>query len=451
MNTAKYRIIICILIVFIISQQFGCQKTPVTELIPNKLSSEFSEIVSDAPKNPYTYEAPSQWNENIILKNVEIEVNANIDLPNENTYPVYLVTQHNLAGNRLEKIVEIFGGHAIKVRAAGTNREEILEEIAFVARGQYSGIDEETGEPLYEAYEGQDEQLAKLEAELSNLEENTPWKQINEKSFILPMDQVYMSAGGKSTYVSGTENIIKVATYPIGYIQLEKWVLEGEAIPGEAAHELQNISISSVDAQKVATSFIEEIGLDHYIIAESNKARIVLRSYSVLTEGWQITFVRDDGLSDPVDILKYSAGGLLAYPEEEYAASWPAEQITVFVDETGVKQFSWSNAKEISGIANENVQLESFSNIQRSIRNALKFSLSWFNDEKTYENSKLEVLVTRIALTRCIQRMPGDENIAYFAPAWAVFVTTKQSIEDGIEPTILVVSAIDNTYINIRG
>ncbi|MEG1882742.1 MAG: hypothetical protein RR224_03360 [Clostridia bacterium] len=55
------------------------------------------------------------------------------------------------------------------------------------------------------------------------------------------------------------------------------------------------------------------------------------------------------------------------------------------------------------------------------------------------------------ARTRCIQRMPGDENIAYFAPAWVVFVTTKQSIEDGIEPTILAVSAIDNTYINIRG
>ncbi|MEG1525890.1 MAG: hypothetical protein RR475_12900, partial [Clostridia bacterium] len=55
------------------------------------------------------------------------------------------------------------------------------------------------------------------------------------------------------------------------------------------------------------------------------------------------------------------------------------------------------------------------------------------------------------ARTRCIQRMPGDENIAYFAPAWVIFVTTKQSIEDGIEPTILAVSAIDNTYINIRG
>ena len=451
MRKNNKRITVCIIAMTVFIQLSACQKNPTTELIPNKSSNEFSRTVFDAPKEPYTYEAPSHWNEFFDIKNVEVEINSDIYLPDKNTYPVFLLSKRIISSDEVKKIVEVMGGEVIKARAGGSDREETIEEIEIVSRGQYCGVDEKTGEPIYEEYEGQDEQLEKLKAMLNAIGDNSPWSMIDSTSFSLPMDKAFLTADGNNIFVSGTSNNIRVSTYSKGYVQLEKWVLEGDAFPGESPHELKNIFISSTEAQNAGTEFLRNIGISNYVVAATEKARILLRSSAVLSEGWQITLIRDDGLRNPVDILNYSAGGLLMYPEEEYAASWPAEQITVFADETGVRQFSWSNATEIRGIANKNVQLKPFSDIQSTIRNALKFSLSWFNEEKTYANSKLEVMVTRVALTRCIQRLPGDDITACFAPAWVVFVTTRQSLEDGTEPTILVISAIDNTYINIRG
>lgn len=449
----KYRIFValCLLEALFATQLGGCKTAPPKDIVPNKATNELSKAVHAEAAAPYRYDAPTHWSEDMQLHNIKIHIDAEIALPEEQTFPVYSVSRHKCLDNALRSIVETMGGEIAKVRKTGMGREEILEEIAYVARGAYAGLDEKTGQPVYGAYEGQDEQLEKLKTQLDRIEETDKWSPVHPDSYLLPMDQTFLSDGGKKLYVSGRGENVRITTFYKGYIQLEDWVLEGDAFPGELPHKLRNITLSREEAQRRAEAFMVQCGLNDYVIASLQKARILFRTYEVMTEGWQITFVRDDGLQAPIDLLRYSAGGLLSYPEEDYAASWPAEQITVFLDEFGIQSFSWMNARLVNGVMNENVQLIPFLEIQDTIRNALKFRLSWFNEEKAYADSELDVVVTQISLTRCTQRIAGEEDQAYYAPAWAVFVTTEQNLEDGIDPTILVIGALDGSFINVRG
>ena len=54
----------------------------------------------------------------------------------------------------------------------------------------------------------------------------------------------------------------------------------------------------------------------------------------------------------------------------------------------------------------------------------------------------------RIVLTSAIAQIPDQGDEAFLVPAWAFFVTSEQERELHIDETVLLLNALDGTYVN---
>ena len=62
-----------------------------------------------------------------------------------------------------------------------------------------------------------------------------------------------------------------------------------------------------------------------------------------------------------------------------------------------------------------------------------------------------EILITRMVLGAAIQRIPDQNDEAYLIPTWMIEVTTELEVKENIDPSILMVSALDGGYVNRWG
>ena len=62
---------------------------------------------------------------------------------------------------------EVFFGGPVELREPAYGREEILYALQYVQQGKVVDEDPETGEPIFGPYEGQEEDIARLKAQLA--------------------------------------------------------------------------------------------------------------------------------------------------------------------------------------------------------------------------------------------------------------------------------------------
>ena len=124
-----------------------------------------------------------------------------------------------------------------------------------------------------------------------------------------------------------------------------------------------------------------------------------------------------------------------------FSDGWWQESIILVVTEDGVQDMSWSNRKEIVNTANENVTLLPFDEIQDHIRRLLKNSLrggGTFGD----------LIFERMMLSTALCRLPDHPDEALLVPVWVILLTTEQEKEMHYELSLLLINALDGTYIN---
>ena len=142
---------------------------------------------------------------------------------------------------------------------------------------------------------------------------------------------------------------------------------------------------------------------------------------------------------------RYFENNSLYLPEgDEYARPWQQERIEMLVTEDGVLDFCWMSPQEAMGVANENVQLLPFEEIQQHVRDLINFGAA----ERRYENDEGDLLISRVVLGAVVQRIPYETETAYLAPVWIVQMTTENEMEYHADPTILMVNAIDGSFIS---
>ena len=167
-------------------------------------------------------------------------------------------------------------------------------------------------------------------------------------------------------------------------------------------------------------------------------------TYKVLGEGYLLDYVPCLDGTVPYFYDRYVESSSLRLPEEEeYARPWPQEALEMLVTEDGVLALAWTVPQRVAGVANENVQLLPFEQIQQHIRDLINFGAA----ERRYENDEGDLLISRVVLGAVVQRIPYETEAAYLAPVWIVQMTTEGEISRHNSPTILMVSAIDGSFV----
>lgn len=437
------RAVSLVLLTLLLLSCMACQPTPEEEIVNNRADGALAKAIDAASVEPYTLEAPEKWEETFEVRDQPVKIDAEVLVPDTDTYPVVTIAEKDLTEEDAVDFFKALFGEQVEVRQQLRSYEELLEDLMLAERGYYNGVNEVTGEIIFERNE---EAIAELKELLAETPSEDTYEAIG-KTFPIGEERALRDADGNTWYCLYSDGLLTVCDTRGGLIQLESWVLQGDAMPGEKTHALENIQISQEEAIQVADAWIEKLGLENFSLGLCDRARMVKSggSYEVTGEGYCLTYVRDIGGAVPFYYDLYmEAGGLsLEKEEDNYAPGWKQENIEIFVTEKGMQCLSWGDQKEVVETANKNVQLLSFEEIQDCVRNIISYSLNpaWFAGMDD------ALLITKMVLTTSIQRVADQGEEAYMAPTWAILMTTENNEAQHIDTGVLLISAIDGSIV----
>mgnify|MGYP007101852189 CR=1 FL=1 len=435
----KKIIVLLLVLCFLIA----CVPTPDEEVIINRADGALEQAIVEEPVDPYVYEAPNRWDEAYEVREQKIQFSADIEFPNTEEFPVKTIKQRLFDNNDVISFLTSFRSGNWLVRENEYSREELMVDLKNAAKGDYMGEDEETGEPIWVPNEAEMQRIQKLIEQTPAQDSYAP---LTPERLTFPIKKIsikddtdvawYLFANEKRTQIS-------LMRYRDGNIQMENWVMQGEATPGEPPHTLDSIQISEDDAVTIGDDIILKLGLTDYKVADIKKAREVQSyTYEVYGEGYWLTYVQTlpgaipcyyGDYVDP-DFLNFTQGDMT------YAPPWKQEHIQMFITENGVLFLSWNSPKETILLANRNVQLMPFNDIQKSIKRLLEYG--------TGGHKGSPIIISRVVLTTAIAQIPNQGEEAFLIPTWAVFLTSEQNENMNIDMGVLLINALDGTYID---
>lgn len=430
----------------------GCQATPEKDAVVNKNDNKLEAAIEATPA-PTTRQMAdlSRWEEDYTIPNLNCAINAEIVTPQVSAFPVYKVKKHFFDAKSTDKIVKYFTKEATGVREASPTKEELTVQLITEKRGVHVADDNGA---RWEPFDGQEQLIAELEEQILKAPEET-FEPVTDQISPIPFSHIYAMPYGSRLHVDASEEYISISVDNDSLIQGESWLGDGGAIPGEPpGTTIKDIKISQEDALHRLESLLLDLSIKNYGIAEVEKARVVYSYTSeILSKGWQFTLTRNDGGSIPVNFYSTQFGGFLDFRSEEYVERWKQDIITVYIDETGIRDFSWSYPIEVVETLNENVTLLSFDDIKGRIKSNIKFAYS-----QSVQNERLSgehenfMSVDKIVLTNVLIPIKDDLQHQMLAPAWLVYNTYYVDYEGQIiheAKSVFAVNAIDGSNIDL--
>lgn len=442
-----------VLMAILLLSCIACQPTPEEEIIYNRGDGKLEQAIvataapTYAPKQ--AYEVPEKWEETLEVRGRTVQINAEIVMPDTNTFPVATITQEDFTEKEAVAFFKTMLGDTVELREQVRSYDELLVDLMLAERGHYRGEDDDTGEIIYGPYTGQEEEIAELKELLTQVGTEETYELLGSE-FPMWEFRALKDENGKKWYGYFGDDLVWFIDCRGGLVQLENWVMQGEATPGEKAHALENVTITLEEAVEIGDAWVKKLGEGEFSLALWDKARMVegQGSYEIAGEGYRLIYVRDIGGGVPLFYDYYTKPSCmkLEHNENSYAPGWQQENIEMFVTEKGVQSFSWSDKKTVVNVANENVQLMPFDEIQDSIRKLITYGLA---DEliSAGEPVKDTVLVTKMVLSTSIQQVADQGEEAFMAPTWIVFMTTEMAQKLNFDTGVILISAIDGSVV----
>ena len=430
----------------------ACQPSPEEEIVVNKGDGRLEGIIASAPAAGEQAIETGKWVETYTIPQLECNINAEVVLPEQTIFPVYKVEQRAFDETDSDGIVKYFTAGATGVRETSPTKEDLEQQLVQVKRGQY--IADENGGEGWQPYEGQEEDIKRIEAEIENAKPEV-FEPITDDTSTFLIDNTYAMEDGSRVYITANTTRIRMTTEKNAIFQLESWVEDGAAIPGEPrGTTIEGVKISEDEAREAVNMLIADLGIADMGIAEIEKARIV-NDYTgeITSKGWQATLTRNDEGSVPVNIGAYEANITIDL-SEEYAARWKPETISVYVDENGIQGFYWINPLEIAETMNENVPLMAFGDMKERIKGYIKYGFSKSVDAGWIPSDlDLGLSVDKVVLTNILVPIKDEYKEQMLLPAWVVFYEDFQNMDGKvyISPTfVFAVNAIDGSSIDLE-
>jgi hypothetical protein len=386
------------------------------------------------------------WNDKIAMDQGTLKINALIDSPATDHHPIFLIKDHNFTKEDLDRAAVVLFPNIQGVLQNDISRAEIINELAEIRLGRFAGIDSATGDPIYQTYSGQDQEIAQLEDLLGSMPNDT----------VLPVEKVdfseahsnkFLLSGNSLLYLDTNVNEIQVrkdrATEVITESRISK-AAEPNLIWGSLIDDISITPPPSIES--TINLLIGVLGPSGLVQVQSERALLIdAESNAAKTIGYYFVFARSIGDNNLVHIKAYNSNS--QYYEQNNGSTMPPacnyETVGVFLDHSGIRYIEWKNAFDPIKIINPNVRLLAFSDVQRVICDT---AISLVNQSSGPLWGK-DIVINRIALTNCIQPAQDISECAYLAPAWLVFATASSKTDSATYDFIFAVSAIDGSPI----
>ena len=437
-----------LLIILLAVLLLACMPTPEEEYVTNRLDGTMLQKISAPAAEPYRYEAPASWQENWDIRGQTVEIDAVIEVSSDDLHPVYTIRHIWFDGASVVKTLQSLLHAPISLREGERSYEELLRDLMMTERGFFSSYDEETGEYIFSPYDGQEEQIQELKALLAETPVQESYIPLSENALLFPStNQRVMDAEGKKWYLGATISILNLQVHRQAGSQPESWVLQGEAIPGEKGHSLDQMRLGREEAIDAAEEWISRLNRDDLSLAYCGKAREVDSFTYETWEGYELYYISSMRGCIPELYASLSDSSALHFTQVSkdmmYATPWQQEYIHLLVTDEGVVSWAWNDPKEIVATANENIQLMPFDEVQSSIRKLFEYGLDGVQNHTVY--------IKRIVLAAAITQVPDQGEEAFLVPAWFVLMTDSWSPSSWKELDVLIVNAIDGTFISRFG
>ncbi len=449
------RIIPLLLCLFLLA----CVPTPDREAVVNKADHSIRDTLAAPDAETYRYEAPERWEETIGMKNLNIVIDADVVLPETDRYPLQTIQRHTFTGEDVLTLLSACFTGPFALRENAYSMAEIEEDIRFELRGNAVDWDDETGDVIWEPLTEDTERLAELQKMMAQCPAEDSFVPLDPANLSFRNEPYVIRTGdGTLLYLSFRKSAVEILTARNGQIQDEHTVWIGGFI-GEPWHKtLDHITVTEEEAQKEASAVLDRAGLSRQfgvgMIEKGRIARAIVEEpyYQVLSEGCILRISRSGG-----GYVPFPQGGgvfeedqrsaLFEMPtEESYAQRWSQDWFDLYVSEQGVGYVGWFDPNELVTEASENVQLMPFSEIQSHIRDDLRYSYAWTDEDS---GGIAELHVSKIVLSCAIERIPNDPDEAVLVPAWVVVYNDSRSEKVKGHEKLMLINAIDGSYLHV--
>lgn len=408
----------------------------------------------------------AHWDEVLKLRYWDITIDADVSPNMTGTAPVYESAFVHMDDIQVQ---------ADKVKRGLLKNATAYSESTFTKADYYRQIQMFADTPVWDDETGDctkyptDEEVRTYTKDLSSFIDAAPveleYHPFSPETDPIPEDARYtlsdgtqarMHCGAGDVYIYyGTELFFNAVD------QSESQVLEGGALPGEpVGTTVEGVKIDAETAEEQALSLMTELSLDGFKIAKTEKARYADEyTHRNLTVGYRVVLCRAEGAYE-------TAGDTISrrlYNRENpsksaaYRPDWFQEWIWIFVDETGVRSFWWSNPTAKPRLVNEAVEILPFDRVQDIIRTHLKNCFSFEENEELFREwyaGRSKYLVDHVGLYFGIIPKENDVDAFYYGPVWIVTVLGYPADADvpalpyTMPVQYLHINAIDGSLIN---
>ena len=452
-----------ILATVLVSSFFAaCQATPESEVVVGKGDGELEKAIKATPQvteNLSSLQIPVTWQETVqsIVMDVDINIDANISVPNVSSYSVYGVEPVPFTEEQITKLCGVLFGDREKYEFDNVKSKEEYQEMIFDLKAYLAELQrhKEDSSMSEEEYSEEVNRVNNLISHYSSEYENAP-----DTISRIPIDTIEFSDfdvwnginimsktdDGQWDYLRVANDENNLGNNLVYYIDSMERDLAPQVFQGDC---IDGLSLSLKDAETLANDLIDKLGLaEDYSI------------YAVYTEGYNasetymIRFAKTIGGVQESLIGKNWGVSAAVYADQdvtiegqsdEYREPWLYEYIEIDVKENGITSITWQRPGEIVQTINQNVTMLSYEKVQEVFINQISIL--------NFESGSYKVVNVNInKIVLGLMRIPvqNTSHDYYLLPVWDFFgeVTTDKGTILVNDDSFLTINAIDGSVVN---
>lgn len=456
MKKFYYRVCACALTLSLLFTALACQPTPEKDIVVNKNEGVLEDAIADSPVPPLSLTTQTHWSESFDAHRIPCVIDAEIVLPQMREFPVLSLNRSTISKEKINRMAQYFTQGNTGRRKTEATLEDLQLEWQQAQRGAYTFYDD--GSYGWEPYEGQKEDIARLEQEMQNLQPAVFMPMEEDDDFV--GDYTYAMPDGSSVQAElyHSSMYVLVNGNQHSMVQPESWIFLNGGMPGEDyGTTVEGITVRLEDAQNLALSLLTELGVAEEMgLAIVEPARIInYIAYEIQSVGYQFVFTRHVGDAQAMDLDgRDYGGGLIDFvweSEEAFSAHWDMERLTVYVDETGIREVDWCYPLSASEL-NPGVALLPFEEIQEQIKQMANVGVQESGYRLNKEGYSCYILIDKILLTYVMTPEKDSPGSQLFVPAWVIFhkwfLSTPTMTDAPMGEGIFALNAIDGSVIH---
>lgn len=399
----------------------GCQPTPEQGVIQYRQEAQYTQSAEETANATVLADAPARWEASWEKYGgkVSIKVDADVDIPEKEQWPVYTTQLVNFSQDRTDELVKgIFQDRELeesyKTPDKEFYRQQIIEARATIQDmkenpEQYDNTVEDVEESIQEY-----ERLLQEAPEQSFYEKGTSkLKNANGNTGLNICADMGRKARAWLWIVNDDANNQGAALFyrNTDLVQDDPRLCDNYVEIFEDEEAVKQVSKSQTNAVAEAQAFIEQLGLS----GELGQDGRILRFGTGFAEPFEqmaygVVFTR---LYNGLPRISRQSDDLLVEKTEEYTVNTRNERCIVVVDDMGVAGVEWYSPVEITQMETENVALLDFSEIQRVFENMISVGNA-FGDYA--ERDTMEISAVRLRYAQI--NIPNDMEHFRAVPAW---------------------------------